>query len=370
MQNPSTQQITAILDNFQLEGLFHEINPISSGHIHSSFLVTFNSVIDPQKFILQRVNTHVFPESEPLINNIRLVTDHLRKQVASRGKNSATCVVEMIPTQEGDFLLKQPNGDLWRMFTNIDHADTFELVENEKQVYQAGLAIGDFIFSLADFPVEQLIDTIPMFHHTPSRFKDFLAVMKADRIGRAQEVREEIGFVLERQEITAALVNMLDSGELPLRVIHNDTKISNVLFDRQSGDSICMIDLDTVMPGTSLYDFGDAARTMTATAAEDERDLSLVDFNQAYFEKLTAGFIHGMQDSLTPGELKMIPESAILMTLECGIRFLGDFLDGDRYFHTEYDDHNLVRARVQFKLVERMEANLDFMHNAVKLLVP
>jgi serine/threonine protein kinase len=226
--------------------------------------------------------------------------------------------------------------------------------------------MGDFLCLLEDFPAEDLVETIPDFHNTPRRLFAFKETLKADPVGRVKGVQPEIDFVLARQFEISQLVDLLASGELPLRVTHNDTKISNVLFDEETGEAVCMIDLDTVMPGTLLYDFGDAARTMTNTAAEDEPNLELVDFNLDDFSQLANGFILNASGMLTAQELSLMPFSAILMTLECGMRFLDDYLNGDVYFRISHADHNLDRARVQFRLVEKMEQQLDLMHGAIK----
>ena len=280
------RQIISIAENFKVEGKWVSAELLQSGHIHTTYLVKTQSNNGVRNFILQQVNQRVFPQPEGLANNIGLVLNHLQQQAILNQQDPAKFQLTMQPTRQGYFLHRDHSGEIWRMFDYIDHTATYQSVQNGNQVFQAGLAIGEFLNAMADFPVEDLIETIPDFHHTPTRFENFLSALKADHLGRSQHAKPEIDFVLQRQPLTNKLVDLLAEGELPLRVTHNDTKISNVLFDQQSGDSICLIDLDTVMPGTCLYDFGDAARTMTNTTTEDQPDLSLVDFNLTILNNL------------------------------------------------------------------------------------
>jgi Ser/Thr protein kinase RdoA (MazF antagonist) len=360
--------IIEVSSNFQLDGECTSAEIHNSGHIHTTYLLHTNGSNSGPNYILQQVNQHVFPQPEQLTANIQLVSNHVRQKAIDRGRDPSRTALTMIPTRDGKLIYQDSEGRIWRLFDFIAGTCTYEAVENDQQVFQAGFAMGDFLGLLADFPAKDLYETIPNFHHTPSRFTAFTETLAHDLLGRRQEVVPEIDFVLTRQSEMSKLVNMLQDQQLPLRVTHNDTKISNVLFDQKTGEAVCMIDLDTVMPGSALYDFGDAARTMTNTAAEDEPDLSRVDFNLEYFEQLTRGFIRGASDILTEQELALLPFSAILMTLECGMRFLEDYLKGDIYFHTSRGNHNLDRARVQFRLVEKMEERLNLMNGVVKSL--
>jgi hypothetical protein len=361
------QHIIDISTKFQLneECSYAEIH--RSGHIHITYLLGTDGSASFPQYILQKVNNRVFPYPDQLAKNIKLVTKHMRQKAISNGRDPLRAALTMIPTLDQKFIHYQGNGDsIWRMFEFIPGTRTYEEAQNSQQVYQAGLAMGDFLCLLEDFPAEDLVETIPDFHNTPLRFSVFGNTLNEDPVGRVKGVKSEIDFVIARQSEMSQLVEMLASGELPLRVTHNDTKISNVLFDEKTGEAVCMIDLDTVMPGTLLYDFGDAARTMTNTAAEDEPNLSLVDFNLDYFEQLARGFIQNTSGILTAQELSLLSFSAILMTLECGMRFLDDYLKGDVYFSTSRKNHNLDRARVQFRLIERMEQHLDLMHGVIK----
>jgi Ser/Thr protein kinase RdoA (MazF antagonist) len=356
------QRIIDITRNFQIPAQVLSIRLQNSGHIHDTYsLETSNG-----SYILQEVNTHVFPKPDLLTENIQLVSAHLRVKAAEQGFDPERATLNMVPTTGGDWLHNHTDDSLWRMFDYIHGTSTYQTPETGDQVYQAGRAVGEFICLLADFPTGQLSETIPNFHNTPSRFADFSRAFEDDKGQRVQNASGEINFVLKRSSLVSRLVDLLEAGELPTRVTHNDTKISNVLFDSESGEAVCMIDLDTVMPGTLLYDFGDACRTLTNTAAEDEPDLSLVGFNRQYFEQFSRGFVQSAGETLTALERELLPFSAVLMTLECGMRFLEDYLNGDAYFHTSRPDHNLQRARVQFRLVEEMEAAIDSMASIVQ----
>jgi hypothetical protein len=360
------QYIVDISTNFQLSEKCTYAEIHHSGHIHTTYLLGANGSNSSPQYIMQKVNQSVFPRPGQLAENIRSVTEHIRRKAISLGRDPLRVALTMVPTMEDEFIHTDQDGSIWRMYEFIPGTRTYEEPQNKHQVYQAGLAIGDFLNLLEDFPTGDLFETIPDFHNTPHRFSAFKKTLNADSKGRAMEIQPEIDFVLERQSEMSQLVDMLASGDLPLRVTHNDTKISNVLFDPQTCEAVCMIDLDTVMPGTLLYDFGDAARTMTNTTAEDEPNLALVDFNMDYFEQLARGFIQKSSGILTSEELSLLPFSTILLTLECGMRFLKDYLQGDIYFHTSRENHNLDRARVQFKLIEGMEYKLTLMNEVIK----
>ncbi len=246
-------------------------------------------------------------------------------------------------------------GDYWRMFLFVEGTVCLEMVESAKDFYDSGVAFGNFQKMLADYPAKTLHETIPNFHNTPSRFRDFQKAVQEDKMGRAASAQEEIAFALARENDTKVLTDLLKAGELPLRVTHNDTKLNNILFDENTKKAICIIDLDTVMPGLSHYDFGDSIRFGASTGAEDEKDLSKIEMDLALFEAFTKGYLEGCGGSLTEKEIEMLPMGAKLMTYECGIRFLADYLEGDVYFKIHREGHNLDRARAQFKLVKDME---------------
>ena len=270
-----------------------------------------------------------------------------------------------IPTNKGHTFYKTDQGDYWRVYIFIENACTYELVESLDQVYHAGRAFGNFQKLMIGFPAEQLNITIPDFHHTSKRFNTFLEVVDNDIKNRAAACQNEIQFVNHRAPKTPVLVDMLENGQLPERVTHNDTKLNNVMFDRKTGEGICVIDLDTVMPGLSLYDFGDSIRSMANPASEDERELSKVNFNLEVFDHYTRGYLETVGDVLTSNETEQLPFSAILMTFECGMRFLTDHLQGDTYYKISRENHNLDRCRTQFKLVKDMESQLNEMTHIV-----
>ncbi len=269
--------------------------------------------------------------------------------------------LNLIPTNDGNYYVRTVEGEYWRGFTFIEGARTYDSVENPTHVYNAAKAFGNFQNMLSDFPSDQLVETIPDFHHTGARYHTFTSAVEADIKNRALNCQPEIDFVFQRAALTTTLVDMLARGELPARVTHNDTKFNNVMIDDQTGEGICIVDLDTVMPGLSVYDFGDAVRSMSNTAAEDEPDLSRVSFDLDVYRNYVHGYLDAAGGILVHREIEQLPFSAILMTLECGMRFLTDHLQGDTYYKIHRQDHNLDRCRTQFKLVMEMENQFDLM---------
>ena len=315
------------------------------GHInHTLKVVTDTGDI----YILQKINKYVFKDPVKLMENAAAVTEFLRKKV-ERPENA----LEFIPTADGSFCYEDPQGEFWRMYRFVG-GFCLEAPESPEDFYQSAIAFGQFQYQLADFPAETLTETIPEFHNTIDRYRIFRDVLERDPMGRAAEVRQEIQFLLDREDRAGTLQRMRESGELPLRVTHNDTKLNNVLLDKNTRTPLCVLDLDTVMPGLSAYDFGDSIRFGAATAAEDEKDLSKMTVDLDLFRIYTEGFVKACP-TLTPMELKMLPMGAWTMTLEVGLRFLTDYLDGDHYFKTAYAGHNLDRSRTQLKLVWDME---------------
>lgn len=275
--------------------------------------------------------------------------------------------MNIIPTTDGKtFYHSDVDGD-WRAYIFIEDAKTYNMVQTPEDFYQTAVAFGHFQYLLSDYPVDTLYETIPNFHHTPTRFEQFLNAVKMDCCGRTAKVQSEIDFVMQRKEDTHILTDLLAQNQIPLRVTHNDTKLNNIMIDDTTRKAICVIDLDTVMPGLSVYDFGDSIRFGASTAQEDETDLSKVHLDLQLFEQYTKGFLQGCQGSLTQIELDMLPMGAKIITLECGMRFLTDYLEGDHYFKIHREGHNLDRARTQFKLVEDMESKYHQMQQIVKL---
>ncbi len=312
------------------------------------------------------MNHDIFRNPPLLMENIVHVTDHLRGIIRSRGGDPERETLNVLKTRDGASFFRDSGGSYWRVFPFIERSVCLEKVRNAKDFYDSAVAFGSFQKMLADFPAGTLHETIPNFHNTSSRFRDFRAAVQSGDRERAALARTEIAFALDRESETAVLTALLDAGALPLRVTHNDTKLNNILFDADTGKALCIIDLDTVMPGLSLYDFGDSIRFGASTGDEDEPDLDKVSLDLSLFEAFTKGYLEGCAGSLTAKEIEMLPMGAKLMTYECGIRFLADFLTGDTYFKVHRENHNLDRARTQFKLVADMEAKWDQMKAIVE----
>lgn len=356
------------LGRFPFAGKLLSSELYGNGHINDTFLLVFETEDEIIKYILQRINHIVFKEPIPLMDNILRVTSFIREKLEKENKNSDRETLNVVNTIDGMPYYQDSIGSFWRVYNFIDDAFSYDIVEKEEDFYESAVAFGNFQKLLHDFPADSLYETIPNFHNTKVRFETFLKVVDADCMDRAKEVKEEIAFVMKRKEEAGTLSGLLENGKLPLRVTHNDTKLNNVMIDKKTGKGVCIIDLDTVMPGSALYDFGDSIRFGASTAKEDEKDLSKVSCSMKLFEAYTKGFLEGTAGSLTEEEIELLPMGAKVMTLECGIRFLTDYLQGDTYFKTAYQTHNLDRCRTQFTLVKDMEEKWEEMHNIVKRL--
>lgn len=339
-------RLAEVVKHFVLEGTVLDIEPYGDGHINATYMVS----TDVCRYILQRMNTSVFPDTKHLMQNIELVTGSLREQ----GKET----LRIIPTVSGASYVELDDGS-YRMYAFIEHTMSYNLVEDRAVFREAGRAFGEFQNDLSQFDASQLYETIAHFHDTPSRFRDFQAAVQADVLGRAETCREEIAFFMDHAEVYPTIMDGLRDGSIPLRVTHNDTKLNNILMDADTGKARAIIDLDTVMPGSMLFDFGDSIRFGASTALEDEPDLSKVHFSTELFRAYAEGFVGAVRGSITEREAQLLPMGAIMMTVECGMRFLADYLAGDTYFATKYAEHNLVRARTQIKLVQEMEQRAD-----------
>jgi len=347
--------LAEIVTHFALAGEFLNAAPYGSGHINDTYASRFRTRSGVVRYIQQRINHNVFKQPELLMANIERVTNYARERIIAAGGDPDRETLTLLPTVNGRSFYRSPAGHFWRTYIFIEGALTYDQAQNVHQVYSAAKAFGQFQKLLSTLPGKRLNETIPNFHHTRGRFDNFIRALEADVNNRAASVKTEIDFVLAREAETSVLVDMIGRGELPERVTHNDTKINNVMIDDVTGEGICVIDLDTVMPGSALYDFGDSVRTGAAAAAEDELDLSKVGLSLDLFEHLAHGYLDAARDFLTPAEIDYMPFSARLMTLECGIRFLADYLDGDVYFKIRRERHNLDRARTQFAMVQDME---------------
>ncbi len=364
--NSEIINIEELTDAFCLDGEITAVKRINDGHINNTFRVDISKGGKTSGYLVQELNTSVFKEPVALMNNLTGVTSHLREQVIKNGGDPERECLYAFPAKDGKPYYIDGEGRFWRCFNYIYGAHSEQRVTGPDLFRKAAKAFGRFQCMLADYPIDSLVETIPNFHNTVSRFADFKAAVDNNLSGRADTCRDEIAFVLARQEDCDRFIELIDKGELPLRVTHNDTKLNNVMFDDETGEGICAIDLDTVMPGLSLYDFGDSIRFGANTADEDEKDLSKVNLSLEYFRAYTEGYLSEAGSSLTAKEIECLAYSGKLMTLECGMRFLGDYLNGDTYFKTSYPEHNLVRARTQLKLVSEMEKHMDEMEDIVK----
>ena len=354
-----------ISGQFSVSGDCLEVKPFGNGHINDTYAVTCASEGGVRRYILQKLNSRVFPHPTALMNNFAAVTAYLRPIIKKEGGDPDRECLKVIPTVQGAAYYVDGEGEVWRMTQLIENTDAYLVAESSAMFEDAGRAFGLFIKRLEGFDAASLIEVIPDFHNTVKRYENLEKAVAADKAGRASGVKDLIDFARARKDKTSIIVSALKEGSIPLRVTHNDTKLNNVLIDTATQKAICVIDLDTVMPGSLLYDFGDAIRVGCSTAEEDEKDLSKVNFDRENFVAFTRGFMRGLGDNLTVNEEKLLPTGAILMTFECGMRFLTDYLEGDVYFKTAYPEHNLVRCRTQFKLVEEMEKSLDFMQKTV-----
>ena len=352
--------LAEILECFELSG---QAIPYGSGHINDTYLLASPN---GEKYIIQRINNDVFKKPEEVMENIVAVTEHIRKKIVAQGTDPARQVLHYLKTKDNKYYHKTADGRYYRAYVYVDGVTTYDIVEKPEDFYKAAKAFGKFQKQLSDFPAHKLFETIPNFHNTRSRYEDFKRAIKEDRCGRLKDVQAEVDFYLAREADADIVINAMAKGDIPVRVTHNDTKLNNVLIDNETNEGICVIDLDTVMPGSLLYDFGDSMRFGTNTAAEDEKDLSKVTSDLNLFEHYTKGFLEELGDSITPAETELLPFSAKLMTLECGTRFLADHLNGDTYFKIHREGHNLDRARTQMKLVADMESKMDQMAKIVK----
>lgn len=346
-----------IVEKFQVPETFISCEPYGEGHINDTYQVK----CEGKRYILQRMNDHVFHHPEQLMSNIVKVTEHLKKKIEENGGDPLRETLTVIPTKEQESFFVTPDGNYFRMYDFIENAQTYQVVEQPVHFYNAAKAFGRFQKLLNDFPADELYETIPNFHHTLKRFEALKKAVAENKAGRKEEVAAEIAFAMEREKDVSILVELIAEKKIPLRVTHNDTKFNNIMIDDASGEGICVIDLDTVMPGSLLYDYGDSLRFGTNPASEDEKDLTKVYMDIELFEQFSKGFIEEMGSTLTKTEREFMPFSAKLMTFECGIRFLTDYLEGDHYFKIHYPEQNLDRTRTQFKLVADMEKKMEQM---------
>lgn len=337
---------------FKIEGDIISLDHFEKGHINSTYILTTSK----KRYIFQVMNIKVFPNFEGLMNNIHYVTSFLK----SKGIET----LNIIPTLDDKIYLTGEN--CIRVFEFNENTVSYSIVEDRDVFKNSGRAFGNFQNYLSEFNAEILIETIPFFHDTPKRFTAFLDAIDKDACDRVASCKEEIDFFLKRKDTLSKIVDGLADGTIPLRVTHNDTKLNNILFDKDTNKARAIIDLDTIMPGSMLYDFGDSIRFGASTALEDEQDLSKVNFSLDLFKAYAEGFCYAVKDTITQKEKELLPYGSYLMTAECGMRFLTDYLSGDTYFATKYPEHNLVRTRTQIKLATEMQDNFDKMDKIIE----
>lgn len=361
------QLLGEIIANFQFAGELVKCANYGTGHINDTLLLEFcDENAGGYKIVLQHMNQNIFKRPVELMENVMNVTTYLQKYIVENGGNPERETLNFITDKNGAPYYCDSDGEYWRAYRYVDDVDCYDLAECPEDFYQSGVAFGNFQKMLAEYPAESLYEIIEGFHDTRARFQVFKQAAAEDICGRAASVQKEIQFVLEHEHLANVFADLLDSKEVPVRVTHNDTKLNNVLIDKKTRKGICVIDLDTVMPGLAMNDFGDAIRFGASTALEDEPDLSKVSCSMELYEAFAKGFIEGCGGRLTEKEIDLMPMGAQVMTYECGMRFLTDYLQGDTYFKVHREGHNLDRCRTQFKLVEDMEHKWDTMCEIVQ----
>lgn len=367
MHAKPTHNFKAITGSFALHGSFLNAAPYGSGHINDTFVVNYDQGGTKIRYILQRVNHNIFKNVEGLMDNIHRVTKHQNQKLeAANEPDASRRALRLIPAKDGGPFYRDESGNYWRMYIFVEHATGHDLIKSPEQAEAAAHAFGAFQQLLVDLPGAPLVETIPGFHDTPARFAALVRAIDADTKNRASHVKDAIDFAYARQADTERLLTLHRNGEIPSIVTHNDTKLNNVLIDNTTGIGVCVIDLDTVMPGLALYDFGDMVRTATNSAPEDEPDVTKVHMRMPIFKALASGYLTTARAFLGPKEIELLPFSGKLLTLECGVRFLTDYLEGDVYFKTHHPKQNIDRCRCQFALVRSIEENDDAMRTIIK----
>lgn len=355
------ESVKDIFGKFALVGELESCERIGDGHINDTFLVTVKAADTSEKYVLQRINKNVFQDTECLMNNIVSVSEYMLSEIALMGGDTKREALSVVKLNNGKSYYTDTEGYAWRLFNYVSDSRSYTIASSPSEIYKAASAFGNFQFMLQKFAVDKLCETVADFHNTPKRFSALVEAAQRNELLRLSEVMEDYEFVLEQKKFCNILEELKREGKIPLRVTHNDTKLNNVLFDKNTDNPICVVDLDTVMPGLSVNDFGDLVRSVASGADEDERDLSKVNFSMDIFESCLLGFLQGTRGALTEMEIEMLPVGAMMMTLECGIRFLTDYLSGDVYFKTNREKQNLDRARTHFKMFSDMKDKYEQM---------
>lgn len=355
-----------ILNKFKIDGTLVSVEPYGFGHINRTYLAVYDVNGKTKRYIVQQINSKLFDPVENLMSNIELVTEFNRAKIIKNGGDPDRESLTIIKTIDDKTFYKRDEDSYFRVYIFIENTVAYQTVSNDKDFYYSAIAFGNFAKLLAEFDASKLYEIIPNFHNTKKRFNDFKKAVSEDILDRVKECKEEIKFVMEREHYYSQIVDKLESGEIPLKVTHNDTKLNNVLLDDKTGEPVAVIDLDTIMPGTLCYDFGDSIRFGCNPCAEDEKDLSKVNFRFDLYKVYLDGYLTALGDDITQSEKDNLALGSIMMTIECGMRFLADYLSGDTYFKTSRPKQNLDRARTQFKLVSDMEKIFDKMNALVK----
>ena len=359
-------ELFEVLTHFDINGEVISAEPYGFGHINRTYLAVFDENGARKRYILQQINSELFNPVEHLMSNIELVTEFNREIIKKRGGDPDRESLTIVRTKDGKTFYKRDEKSYFRVYIFIENTVAYQTVSKPSDFYWSAVAFGNFANLLANFDASSLYETIPNFHNTAKRYNDFKAAVEKDALGRVKDCKKEIDFITEREGYYDKIANMLKSGEMPLKVTHNDTKLNNVLLDDKTGKPVAVIDLDTIMPGSIVYDFGDSIRFGCNPCAEDEKDLSKVNFRFDLYKTYLEGYLYALGDSVTEIEKNNFALGSIMMTIECGMRFLADYLSGDTYFHTTYEGQNLDRARTQLKLVSDMEKVFDKMNALVK----
>jgi Ser/Thr protein kinase RdoA (MazF antagonist) len=364
------KQLKDISKKFQIYGEILHAETFKIGHINETYSATYSQGGMRVRYIHQKVNKSVFKNPAAVMKNVMRVTTHILKKLEAQNMRNLTrrCLI-VIPTRDGRSFYQNDDGEIWRTFVFIEGVETFEAVQSPEQAFEAGRAFGDFQLLLVDLPGERLHETIPDFHNTRKRFWALQQTIQKDHYNRAKDAKQEIDFALKHEDIADVILTAMARKKIPERITHNDTKFNNVMLDVLTGEAMCVVDLDTVMPGCALYDFGDMVRTTTSPTLEDEQDLSKIKMQMPMFRKLAEGYLSRAGQFLTKAEKSYIAFSGKLITFELGLRFLTDYLSGDSYFRIHRPSHNLDRCRTQFKLVESIERQEAAMEKYVDRLV-
>ncbi len=362
--------IKHIIKQFTFQGKYISAEELTSGNINSTYLLTYEQADNSNKhYVLQKINTVAFKNPHELMTNIQLVVNHITAAMARSKVDCERKTLEFVCSKQGSYIYHDENNQYWRSYVFIDNACAYDSIENPQHFYEAGRGFGEFQKYLFDFPAEKLTATIPDFHNTTKRFYAFVAAVADDKAGRVASLEKEIDFFFDRRKMMNKIIALTEAGVLSERVTHNDTKLNNVLIDNTTGKALCVIDLDTVMPGSILYDYGDAIRYGASTAAEDETDLSKIGVDMNLFRLFTDGFVSEINHTITEEEIKNLPLGVLVITCELAMRFLTDYINGDEYFKVKYPEHNLVRAHAQMKLLEEFEKHYDEMQTYVLGLI-